>query len=66
MDSRRRTFAKAILWNIIGLSVMSAVGFVATGSFALGGMMALANAGIGFASYVLYERVWANVSWGRV
>lgn len=66
MDSRRRTFAKAILWNIIGLSVMSAVGFVATGSFALGGAMALANAGIGFVSYVLYERVWANVSWGRV
>jgi uncharacterized membrane protein len=65
MDTRKRTFVKAIIWNLIGLSVMMLVGFVATGSFAIGGAMAVVNASIGLTSYVLYERVWDRVHWGR-
>ena len=65
MDSNKRTFIKAILWNLLGLSMMFLVGFVATGSLAVGGGMALINTAIGLVSYVVYERCWARISWGR-
>lgn len=44
---------------------MLLVGWVLTGSAALGGMIAVLNCGIGFAAYVVYERIWARVPWGR-
>lgn len=66
METRRRTLVKAVLWNIIGLVMMSLVGFLATGSIAVGGGLAVANSVIGLTCYIIYERVWANISWGRM
>lgn len=66
METRRRSIVKAVIWNAIGLAMMALVGLVATGSMALGGKMALINAGLGLSLYVLYERIWAKVRWGRV
>ena len=65
MDSKKRTMIKAVLWNIIGLAMMALVGLLMTGSAALGGAMAVMNATIGLISYIVYERAWARVSWGR-
>lgn len=65
METRARTLVKAFLWNAIGLAVMSLVGLVMTGSAAVGGAMAVINTAIGLTTYVLYERVWANIRWGR-
>jgi uncharacterized membrane protein len=65
MDSGRRTLVKAVLWNLTGLAVMCLVGFVLTGSVALGGAMAAINTAIGFVTYLVYERIWSRVSWGR-
>lgn len=65
MDSRARSWVKAVLWNVIGFTVMSLVGIAVTGSASLGGALALANTGLGLMTYVIYERVWARVSWGR-
>ncbi len=66
MDTRARTILKAILWNLLGLATMSLVGLAMTGSAALGGALAVANTALGFVAYVLYERCWARVSWGRL
>lgn len=65
MDSTKRTWTKAIFWQILGLFSMCAVGYWFTGSLAAGGAMAFVNAMIGLATYVIYERVWAQVRWGR-
>ena len=65
METRKRSVLKALIWNAIGLAVMAAVGFAFTGSAAVGGALALANTAIGVAAYVLYERVWAGIGWGR-
>jgi len=65
METRRRTAVKAVVWNVLGLAVMALVGVVATGSLALGGGMALANTALGFVAYVIYERVWDRITWGR-
>lgn len=56
---------KALVWNAMGLVMMTLVGLIATGSAALGGMVALVNTAIGLTMYVIYERVWAGISWGR-
>ncbi len=65
MESRVRSVVKAVIWTLIGLMMMTLVGFVATGSVALGGTMAAVNAVLGMLCYLLYERIWAHVRWGR-
>mgnify|MGYP000066935254 CR=1 FL=1 len=65
METRRRTLIKALLWQLLGLVMMIIVGWVLTGSIATGSGIALINTLIGFISYVLYERVWARIGWGR-
>ncbi|MBR2657089.1 MAG: DUF2061 domain-containing protein [Loktanella sp.] len=65
MESRQRTVVKALLWQAVGLVMMCAVGWALTGSIALGGGMALINAAIGLVAYILYERLWAGIDWGR-
>ncbi|HEY9038740.1 MAG TPA: DUF2061 domain-containing protein [Roseovarius sp.] len=65
MERPRRTLVKAIIWNINGLLVMSLVGYAMTGSAGTGGMMAVVNTVIGLSLYVLYERIWSRISWGR-
>lgn len=65
METRVRTLVKSVLWTALGVVVMVVVGFAFTGSFVTGGAMALINAVIGFASYLLYERIWAGIRWGR-
>ncbi|MEC3861890.1 DUF2061 domain-containing protein [Mesobacterium sp. TK19101] len=65
METRTRSLVKSVLWTVLGICVMALIGFVFTGSLRTGGAMALINAGIGFVSYLLYERLWANIAWGR-
>ena len=66
METQRRTLLKSILWSLIGLIMMALVGFVATGSLTTGGAMAAVNALLGFVSYLVYERIWAGIRWGRL
>ncbi|MEX0347925.1 MAG: DUF2061 domain-containing protein [Paracoccaceae bacterium] len=65
METRQRSVVKAVLWNLMGLAMMTLVGLVATGSAAIGGTLALVNTAIGFTMYLVYERVWAGIRWGR-
>ncbi|NOX73522.1 MAG: DUF2061 domain-containing protein [Alphaproteobacteria bacterium] len=65
MDSRLRSIVKALIWQLMGLVVMVIIGLFFTGSLWTGGAMALINALIGLATYMIYERVWAGVRWGR-
>lgn len=65
METRKRSIVKAVIWNLIGFLSMTLVGLAATGSAKAGGMMALVNTGIGFGAYLLYERLWAQIGWGR-
>lgn len=65
METGARTLLKSVVWTLIGLVSMALVGLAFTGSAALGGGMALVNAALGFASCLVYERVWARIGWGR-
>lgn len=65
METRQRSVVKAIVWNAIGLIIMTCVGLIATGSATIGGVVALVNTAIGLTLYVVYERIWAGIAWGR-
>ena len=65
METRMRSLVKAVIWNMIGLTVMAVVGLVVTGSLAAGGVMAVINTALGFTTYLIYERIWARIHWGR-
>ncbi|SLN28312.1 DUF2061 domain-containing protein [Roseisalinus antarcticus] len=65
METRTRSVVKAVLWTVIGMLVMLLVGFFMTGSLALGGTMAVINSALGLLTYLIYERIWARISWGR-
>ncbi len=66
LDSPRRSLLKAILWQVMGLLSMVLIGMAVTGSVRAGGVIAGLNALLGLVSYLLYERAWNRVSWGRV
>ena len=65
METPIRSIIKAAIWNVIGLTMMTLVGYVATGSLSTGGVMAVINTVIGFVCYLFYERIWARIGWGR-
>lgn len=65
MDTTTRLVAKSVTWQISGLIVMTAIGYLFTNSIAASGGIALASALLGFVSYFVHEMVWAKVGWGR-
>ena len=65
MDQRRRSIAKALTWQALGLLVMTLLGFVATGSLRTAGGLALSAAAISTVTYILHERIWDHIRWGR-
>ena len=65
METTRRAIAKAVTWQLMGLVVMTAITYAITGSVAEGGLIAVVGATSGLATYVLHERVWSGITWGR-
>lgn len=65
MESPTRTIAKAVSWQTLGLFSMAVIGFFFTGSLTAAGSLAVVTTGCGAVCYVLHERVWNRISWGR-
>lgn len=66
METRRRSLVKALVWQGFGLVSMLLVGWLVTGSAFVAGGLALANMAVGFVCYLLHERLWAQISWGKL
>jgi uncharacterized membrane protein len=64
-DTPLRSMAKAATWQALGLVVMTLITWAVTGSVATGSAIALLGAATGTVTYVLHERLWARVGWGR-
>ncbi|QYO75350.1 DUF2061 domain-containing protein [Devosia salina] len=65
MESPARSIVKAITWQLLGLVTMTALAWLATGSLAAAGGLAISGALSGFVCFILHERLWARISWGR-
>jgi len=64
MESKLRTVAKALTWQVIGLAVTGALAWLHTGSMVTALSFALSTAASGLAFFFVHERIWARVSWG--
>lgn len=65
MESPARSIVKAITWQVLGLFTMTALAWIATGSLTAAGGLAVSAALTGFVCFILHERVWARIPWGR-
>ncbi len=65
METRARSIAKALTWQLIGFVAMAFIGYLFTGSPQLGGKIAAVSVACGLVAYVLHERAWAGIRWGR-
>lgn len=66
MDSPRRSIAKALSWQGIGLVVTVLLGRLFFGSWQAASAFALTGQAVAVVVYVLHERAWARIDWGRV
>jgi uncharacterized membrane protein len=66
METPARSLAKAVSWQIVGLIAMTGIGYAFTGSLSTGGVLAVVTTACGFVSYLVHERVWARIRWGRM
>lgn len=65
METPKRTILKALTWQALGLVMMTLIGLAVTGSVQAGGFIAVISALTGLVFYILHERLWARVAWGR-
>lgn len=60
-----RSIVKAATWQALGLITMTLMAFLITGDIAAASGLALSAAITGFLFFILHERIWARISWGR-
>jgi len=61
---RRRSFAKALSWRVIGSLSTFALAWIITGNLMLASSIVAAEIAAKTAFYYLHERAWSLVSWG--
>ena len=66
MDTNKRTIAKALCRQTMGLITMTVIGYIFTESVGEGGALAITSTAIGLVTFFLHERLWAQVRWGRI
>jgi uncharacterized membrane protein len=65
MDSPLRSIVKAFTWQAMGLVTMTGLAFLLSGDIAMAGGFALSAAATGFVFFIVHERIWALIPWGR-
>lgn len=66
MENKNRTWIKALTWQAIGLLTMTTVNYFYLGNLSQGMGLSLLLTVQGLLTYVVHERVWARVRWGKV
>jgi uncharacterized membrane protein len=65
MESKYRSFAKAISYRVLGSAATGLIAFVLTGKPMISGGIALADMVTKIGLYFLHERIWEHISFGR-
>lgn len=66
MDTRRRSWAKAVTWRASGVLLLGIIAYWITGSWVDMGIITVLFTAIRLILYYLHERVWERVGWGKV
>lgn len=65
METRKRSFAKTIVWRIIATTVTILVSFIWLGEWAASIALAVTANGIKAVLYYGHERLWNRIDFGR-
>lgn len=65
VDTWQRAVVKSLLWRVIGLVLLGGIAYGITGSWGHTAVITLAFHGIRVAMYIVFERCWEHVGWGR-
>ncbi len=65
MDSTKRTIAKAVSWQTLGIFSMTLLGYINIGSFVAALSLAVSASLTSFFVFFLHEKVWNSIRWGR-
>ena len=65
IDSKKRSFWKAISWRLIAIVILVSVAFIATGDIKSTSLIALCYNTIQVFVFFLHERLWNFIKWGK-
>ena len=65
IDSKQRSFWKAITWRLVAIVVLVAVAFITTGNIKSTSMIALCYNTIQVFMFFIHERLWNFMKWGK-
>ncbi len=66
MDTKSRSIAKSITWRMISIIVLVTVSYIVTGDVKKTTGITVVFQVILAVIYYVHERIWSNVSWGRI
>ena len=66
MDTKARSWAKAIVWRIIGIVLLGGIIYLVTRDWKEMTIVTVLFHGLRVVMYYFHERVWENISWGKV
>ena len=65
IDSRQRSFWKAITWRLVAIIILVIVAFITTGDIRSTSLIALCYNAIQVFMFFLHERLWNFIKWGK-
>ena len=65
MDTKKRSWAKSIVWRVIGIVLLGVISYLITGNWKEMTSITILFHGIRVIMYYYHERLWECVSWGR-
>lgn len=65
MDSHRRSIAKALSWRLLATIITTCIVYLLTGKGEFAATVGLVDTLIKFFIYIIHERVWNRISYGR-
>ncbi|CCQ72888.1 conserved protein of unknown function [Magnetospira sp. QH-2] len=65
MDSATRTIVKSFSWQAMGMVTMTAISYPHTESLMSALTLALTSSASGFVFFLMHERIWNVIRWGR-
>jgi uncharacterized membrane protein len=66
LESRKRSWVKSLAWRVIGLILLAAIVYWVTGNWEEMTVITLIFHGVRVVLYYFHERIWDQITWGRV
>ncbi|RLC91273.1 MAG: hypothetical protein DRI77_14010 [Chloroflexi bacterium] len=66
MDTKKRSWAKSIVWRLIGIVLLGLISYLITGDLTEMTLITVLFHSIRLVLYYYHERAWERIAWGRV